>query len=86
MNAAMLTVRLSSNLQNDLEGYCQREKVSKSVVVKEALEHYFNEKRFNDNPYSVGEDLFGAEGSGVSEASVSYKKKIKQHLNEKHSH
>lgn len=86
MNTAMLTVRLSSDLQNNLEGYCQREKLSKSVVVKEALERYFHEKRYNDNPFELGEELFGVEGSGVSDASVSYKNYMKQYLNEKHSH
>lgn len=82
----MLTVRLSAELQSNLEGYCEREHVSKSVVVKEALERYFIQKRYNDNPYALGEELFGAEGSGVPEASVTYKQQIKQHLNEKHSH
>ena len=86
MTAQILTVRLSSDLQNDLEGYCQRERVSKSLVVKEALEHFFVEKRYNTNPYALGEDLFGVEESGVEDASVTYKQQMKKHLNEKHSH
>lgn len=82
----MLTVRLSSEEEKKLEEYCMREGVSKSIVVKEAIELYIAQQKKSKNPYETGADLFGREGSGDRNNSVSYKKKLKDQLREKHSH
>lgn len=82
----MLTVRLSSEEEKKLHEYCIREGVSKSNVVKEAIELYLARQSRNKNPYEAGADLFGREGSGTKDKSVSYKKRLKELLREKHSH
>ncbi|MCW5909621.1 MAG: CopG family transcriptional regulator [Cyclobacteriaceae bacterium] len=82
----MLTVRLSEEEEETLNAYCQREGVSKSIVVKEAIELYLAQRKKNKNPYEAGTDLFGREGSGIKNKSVSYKKRLKDLLHEKHSH
>lgn len=82
----MLTVRLSADEEEMLNAYCQREGISKSIVVKEALELYMTQQKKNKNPYNTGEDLFGQEGSGIKTNSGSYKKRLKELLHEKHSH
>ncbi|QLH32547.1 MAG: CopG family transcriptional regulator [Cyclobacteriaceae bacterium] len=41
----MLTVRLSSEEEKALQAYCLREGVSKSDVVKEAIEFYLTQRK-----------------------------------------
>ncbi len=82
----MLTVRLSDDEEKALQQYCMREGVSKSIVVKEAIELYITQRTKNKSPYEAGADLFGSEGSGIKNKSVSYKKRLKNLLHEKHSH
>lgn len=82
----MLTVRLSDDEEEILNAYCQREGLSKSVVVKEAIGFYLAQHKKNKNAYEAGLDLFGKEGSGKKDNSTRYKKKVKELLHEKHSH
>lgn len=82
----MLTVRLSDEEEEELNAYCEREGLSKSIVVKEAIELYLSQRKKSNNPFEAGADLFGQEGSGIKSNSVSYKKKVKELLREKHSH
>lgn len=82
----MLTVRLSDEEEESLNAYCQREGLSKSIVVKEAIELYLAQHKKNKNPYEAGVDLFGQEGSRIKDNSTHYKKRVKELLHEKHSH
>ena len=86
MKDKMLTVRLSKETEKKLTEYCLDEGVSKSTVVKEALVAYFSQKRGAQSPYEAGADLFGQEGSQTSDGSVTYKQRLKDKLNAKHSH
>ena len=83
---AMLTIRLSKDAEKQLAQYCEDEGITKSTVVKEALALYLSQKRKVKSPYEAGIDLFGQEGSGSNDLSVSYKQKLKDQLNAKHSH
>ena len=80
----MLTVRLSSIVEEALAKYSLRKGISKSQVVKEALEMYFTQERSTTSPYEAGLDLFGREGSGIKDNSVKYKERIKNKIREKH--
>jgi len=82
----MLTVRLSPAEEKVLNEYCEMEGLPKSQVVKDAIALYLVQHRKNSKPYEVGADLFGQEGSRVKNKSTTYKKRIKELLNEKHSH
>jgi len=82
----MLTVRLTPSEEKALNQYCELEGLSKSEVVKEAIELYLVQHRKNSKPFDVGADLFGQEGSGIKDKSTTYKKRIKELLNEKHTH
>ncbi len=82
----MLNVRLDKDTEKKLKDYSDMHNQSKSSVVKEALAHYFTKDEAAQSPFFLGSDLFGAAGSGDSQASVTYKSKLKQKLNEKHSH
>lgn len=85
----MLTVRLSPETQNDLEALSERKHLSKSEIVKIALEQYMARENA-DNPYELGRDLFGQEGSDdlgmVAEPAGVYKRAIKAKIRAKHSH
>jgi len=82
----MLNVRLSEDLEKKLKQYSMEENVPKSSIVKEALAQYFTKKELKASPFAVGSGLFGLEGSGRSDGSVTYKKTLKDKLNAKHSH
>lgn len=82
----MLTVRLSSEEEKVLQEYCDRVGRSKSMVVKEAIELYLTQQKKNKNPYDAGADLFGQEGSGSRNKSITYKKQLLKILYEKYSH
>jgi predicted transcriptional regulator len=79
----MLNVRLSDDTEKELVRYCLDAGVSKSTVVKEALEAYLIQRRKTQSAFEAGADLFGQEGSGFKNGSVSYKKKLKVKLKAK---
>ncbi len=82
----MLNIRLSKEAEKELVQYCEDEGLTKSAVVKEALALYLAQKRKETSAYEAGKDLFGQEGSGRSDHSVSYKHKLKDKLRGKHAH
>lgn len=82
----MLNVRISEDTEKELARYCLDQGVSRSTVVKEALEAYLSQRRKTKSAFDAGADLFGKEGSGKKDNSVSYKKKLKERLHAKHAH
>jgi len=82
----MISIRLSFELENKLNKISKEKAVSKSDIVKKALEKYFEEYALEKNPYELGKDLFGNYGSGDSHLSLNYKEVLKRKLHEKHSH
>lgn len=82
----MLNVRLDDETDEKLKNISEQKNVSKSSIVKEALAMYFTKEQYSESPFLLGEDLFGMAGSRNSDASTTYKSKLKQKLNEKHSH
>jgi hypothetical protein len=49
------------------------------------LEAYLVQRRKTKSAFDAGADLFGQEGSGFKNGSVSYKKKLKEKLHAKHA-
>lgn len=82
----MLNVRINKEIEKKLESYSQRMNLSKSAVVKEALMAYLSQSDHDHTPFELGEDLFGADASGNTDSSTTYKSKLKDKLREKHSH
>jgi predicted transcriptional regulator len=81
----MLNVRLSDDTEKELARYCLDEGVSKSTVVKEALVAFLAQHRKSGSAFEAGADLFGQEGSGSTNNSVSYKEKLKEKLHAKYA-
>ncbi len=79
----MFSVRLDDELNKKIQDMAKKAKVSKSEIVREALTEYLEARVVEENPYDLGQDLFGRFGSGDGDLSTSYKKRIKEKLNEK---
>ena len=80
----MLSVRLPAQIEQELSDFCEQKRTTKSQVVKEALALYIQQHTLLNSSYELGADLFGAEGSGRSNASTVYKKHVKRVIGEKH--
>lgn len=81
----MLTLKLPAKTEKQLDAFCEQKNLSKSQVVKDAITMYLQQKQIAKTPYELGADLFGQEGSGQGDTSVTYKERVKQILNEKHT-
>jgi metal-responsive CopG/Arc/MetJ family transcriptional regulator len=82
----MLTVRLPSDLETEIDRLASAEKKTKSDIIKEALRQYVASHRKWRSSYELGQDLFGIVSSGDSSRSKTYKKRVKDKLSEKHAH
>lgn len=82
----MTSIRLPKELEEKLNSFAERENVTKSEIIKEALENYFDDYEEKTNPYDLGKEFFGRYGSGQGDLSVSYKKKVRNKIIEKVSH
>ena len=82
----MISVRLSKKLEEKINNLSQQENVTKSDIIKEALEKYVEEQEKQTKPYELGVELFGKHGSGKENLSETYKKKVREKINEKNPH
>ncbi len=81
----MISLRLTSDLEEKLNRIAESENISKSEIVKQALVLYFKDYYKKHSPYDLGTDLFGKYGSGKGNLSLEYKNLLKGKLREKHS-
>ncbi len=84
----MLSVRLDSSLEKQLNLIAQKHSVSKSKIIKESLIYYFdmlNHKEREKSPYEIGKDLFGRYSSGKTDLSTTYKRRVKDKIHAKNS-
>lgn len=82
----MLTVRLSREMEEELERLAAMEDKTRSQIVKAALEEYFRARSESGSAYSLGKDLFGIAGSGDTDRSATRRQRLKKRLREKHAH
>jgi RHH-type transcriptional regulator, rel operon repressor / antitoxin RelB len=81
----MLALRLPFELEQKLEEVSLQKKKTKSELLRTALEEYLKKFENTSSAYELGSEFFGKYGSGVSDNSVNYKKRLKERLNAKHS-
>ncbi len=81
----MISLRLTNDLEEQLNTISKTEKTSKSEIIKKALALYFEEYKKGHGPYDLGKDMFGKYGSGKGTLSKDYKKLVKGRLHEKYS-
>ncbi len=82
----MRSIRLSEEMEKELEALADLKKTSRSDIVKEALVEYMAKEKKYNKPFELGERYFGKYGSGESNRSATYKSRIKEKLSEKHDH
>ena len=85
----MLSVRLDTALENQLNFIAQEKQISKSQIIKDSLAYYFdmlNSKTKQKSPYELGSELFGKYSSEQGDLSTTYKQKLKEKLNAKNSY
>jgi len=81
----MISVRLPESLEKELNQLAESENVTKTYLVKEALNKYIAEKEEKKDPYQLGKDLFGRHGSKEGDLSTTYKKRVSDEIHEKYS-
>ncbi len=79
----MFSIRLDKQLDKKIEAFAAKENTSKSEIVREALTEYLTARETEEKPYELGQDLFGRYGSGQGDLSTTYKKRIKEKLDER---
>jgi hypothetical protein len=85
----MLSVRLDSSLESQLNFLAKEKSVSKSKIIKDSLMYYFdmlNSKNREKTAYELGESFFGKHSSGKTDLSTTYKQKLKKKIDAKNSH
>ncbi len=78
-----LSVRLPSNIEQQLAAYCAAHKVSKSEAVKCALERFLSAEAPQPTPYELGKDLFGADTTHVGDIARHSKRLLRERFRAK---
>ncbi|WP_319563011.1 CopG family transcriptional regulator [Marispirochaeta sp.] len=81
----MTTVRLNEEIDSKITVLVDLEKTSKSEIIKKAILEYYDHHIGSRTAFELGKDLFGKYGD-AEDLSSTYKKKLMDKLNEKHSH
>ncbi|ODS30968.1 MAG: Ribbon-helix-helix protein, copG family [Candidatus Scalindua rubra] len=66
----MITLRLSSELEKDIENIAKSAGITKSELVRKSLIEYVSKYQFK-NAWDLGKDLFGKYKSGKTNLSTS---------------
>jgi len=84
----MLSVRLDSSLQNELNSLSKQQNISKSKIIKDSLIYYFDmikQTNKQKSSYEIGQELFGKYSSNNGDLSTTYKQKLKDKINAKNN-
>lgn len=81
----MISVRLPHELEQRLEQLCLKNKMTKSEIINVALKEYLDKRERNENPYFLGEELFGKYGSSIGVLSFDYKKHVREKIHARKS-
>ena len=81
----MKSVRLSKELEEQLEALSTKTDKPHSVIIREALVEYIAKEKSHSKPFETGKELFGKHGSGNGDRSVTYKSRIKEKIRDKNS-
>ncbi|MDR0289636.1 MAG: CopG family transcriptional regulator [Treponema sp.] len=79
-NAQITTARLPLDTRNKLLVLSKIKNKTKSDIIKESLDMYYEYAESEIDSFSVGESYFGKYGSGESDRATAYKERIKEKL------
>ena len=83
MNAQITTARLPQDTRNKLLVLARTKKKTKSDIIKESLDMYYEYAENEIDSFTLGEPYFGKYGSDESDLSTTYKKRIKEKIRAK---
>ena len=86
MNDQMTTARLPKDVKNKLIVLSKVKGKTKSDIIKESLEMYYEREENEIDSFTLGEPFFGNYGSGESDRATTYKERIKGKIAGKLSH
>jgi predicted DNA-binding protein len=80
----MLNVRIDAELEERLSELSRNQSITKTEIVKEALQEYLNKQKPTESAYALGKDFFGGVSGGSPKGSKQYKKYLKDKLHGKY--
>jgi predicted DNA-binding protein len=82
-NEVITTARLPVSTRNKLLALSRIKNKTKSDIIIESLEMYYEQEESEIDSFTLGEPVFGKYGSGESDRAVTYKQRIKKKLSDK---
>jgi len=79
----MTTVRLPVDMEQRLQSLSAAKHKTKSELIKEALDFFFEKEDSEKYSFELGKEYFGKIGSGQGNLSTDYKKLIKDKIRAK---
>jgi len=86
MQDTITTARLPPEARNKLLVLSRVKGRTKSDIIKESLEMYYEREENEIDSFTLGEPFFGNYGSGESDRATTYKERIKGKIADKLSH
>ena len=74
------TARLPAETRNKLLTLARIKGKTRSDIIKEALEVYYEREESEIDSFTLGESFFGSYGSGENDRATTYKERIKEKL------
>jgi len=85
MNAQITTARLPPDTRNKLLVLAKIKGKTKSDIIKDSLEMYYEHEETEIDSFTLGEPRFGRYGSGESDRASGYKERIKKKISDRMS-
>ena len=85
MNDQMTTVRLPTDVRGKLLALSKAKGKTKSDIIKESLEIYYEREENEIDSFTLGGSCFGRYGSGERDRATGYKERIKEKLSARKS-
>jgi predicted DNA-binding protein len=80
MNAQITTARLPLSTRNKLLALSRIKGKTKSDIIKDSLEMYYEHEESEIDSFTLGEPSFGRYGSGEGDRAVTYKERVKKKI------
>ncbi|NUM79232.1 ribbon-helix-helix protein, CopG family [bacterium] len=80
------TIRLSKETEKKISELAEKENLTKSDIIKNALDQFLNKYYAPPSPYELGMEYFDQYGSGRTDLSRNRKKILKEKLRAKNTH
>jgi predicted DNA-binding protein len=83
INEVITTARLPIDTRNKLLALARIKNKTKSEIIIQSLEMYYDREEGDMDSFTLGENVFGKYGSGDGDRSVTYKEQIKKKISER---